>query len=125
MGNMAHSYFYFMVFFIVALVLSAAFLKLAFSLNKTLSALPDDAAGKESYAGGFRVLSRVYLRFPVRFALVALLFILFNTEILLLLPWAMALRLSGWEGFGVASVLLIFWGVGYVYVFRKGALEWR
>ena len=61
----------------------------------------------------------------MRFSFVALLFVLFNAELLLLLPWAMSLQLSGKEGALVAFVVIVFWGAGYLYEYKKGALEWK
>jgi NADH-quinone oxidoreductase subunit A len=63
-------------------------------------------------------------RHPVKFYLVAMIFLLFDIEVAFLYPWAMALRDLGWNGF---VQVLLFMGLllaGYVYVWRKGALDW-
>jgi NADH-quinone oxidoreductase subunit A len=63
-------------------------------------------------------------RHPVKFYLIAMIFLLFDIEVAFLYPWAMALRDLRWVGFGQ---ILVFFGilvVGYAYVWRKGALNW-
>ena len=78
-----------------------------------------------NYAGGFDILSSAGRRFPLRFSFIALLFVLFNAEFMLLLPWAMALIPSGWSGFGAALLFVALWAVGFFYEVKKGALEWK
>src|SRR3982750_1364537 len=63
-------------------------------------------------------------RHPVKFYLVAMIFLLFDTEVAFLSPWAMALRELRWSGF---IQLIVFFAIllsGYVYVWRKGVLDW-
>ncbi|GIW40739.1 MAG: NADH-quinone oxidoreductase subunit A 1 [Candidatus Binatia bacterium] len=62
-------------------------------------------------------------RFTVRFYMVAILFLLFDVEIVFLYPWAVAFRELGWFGFVEVFVFLALLGAGLVYVWRKGALE--
>lgn len=113
-----------MLFFLAALLLSAGALKAAFFLSRKFGRssreFPD---AKEAYEGGFPSLQSGKKHFPVRFATVALLFVLFNAEILLLLPWAASLRLSGMKGFFCALIFLGFWAAAYAYEYKKGALD--
>jgi NADH-quinone oxidoreductase subunit A len=64
-------------------------------------------------------------RFTVSFYLTAMLFILFDIEIVFLYPLAVQLNALGWFGFVELLVFVLILGVAYVYVWRKGALEWR
>ena len=64
-------------------------------------------------------------RFDVRFYLVAILFIIFDLEIAFLFPWALALGDIGLYGFGSMMVFLALLTAGFVYEWRKGALEWE
>lgn len=125
MENVTHSYFYFLVFFLTALLLTAGLVWFAAFLSRKLFANPEQADENDSYAGGFRILSPVTAHFPVRFAFIALLFVLFSAELLLLLPWAISLHLS--QNDGIVTALLVggLWGVGYFYEYKKGALEWK
>jgi NADH-quinone oxidoreductase subunit A len=60
----------------------------------------------------------------VKFYLVAMIFLLFDIEVAFLYPWAMALRDLGWPGFGQVVLFMVLLLAGYVYVWRKGALDW-
>ena len=63
-------------------------------------------------------------RQSVKFYLVAMIFLLFDIEVAFLYPWAMALRDLGWTGFVQVVVFMALLLAGYVYVWRKGALDW-
>ena len=78
-----------------------------------------------SYECGFAPFSEARLKFDVRFYLVALLFIIFDLEVAFLFPWAITLREIGREGFWAMMVFLGILTVGFVYEWKKGALEWE
>ena len=63
-------------------------------------------------------------RQSVKFYLVAMIFLLFDIEVAFLYPWAMALRQLGWPGFVQVVLFMLLLLAGYVYVWRKGALDW-
>jgi NADH-quinone oxidoreductase subunit A len=63
-------------------------------------------------------------RQSVKFYLVAMIFLLFDIEVAFLYPWAMALRDLGWNGFVQVLLFMLLLLAGYVYVWRKGALDW-
>src|SRR5713101_2467261 len=63
-------------------------------------------------------------RFSVKFYMTAILFIVFDVEVVFLYPWAVLFRKLGWFGFGEMMVFVLVLTVGLVYVWRKGALEW-
>ena len=63
--------------------------------------------------------------FSVKFYLIAMLFILFDVEIIWFFPWAVILRELGWPGILEMFAFVFFLGLGYVYVWKKGALEWE
>lgn len=79
----------------------------------------------QPYESGMRAIGQGQRRFSVRFYLVAVLFILFDIEVIFFYPWAVAFRQLGW--FGLIQ-MLIFVGillVGYFWIWKKGALEWE
>ena len=79
----------------------------------------------QPYESGMTPIGPAQRRFPIKFYLIAVLFILFDVEIIFLYPWAVVFRQLGWFGF---IEMLIFVGillVGYVYAWRQGALEWE
>ena len=64
-------------------------------------------------------------RWPVRFALVAMLFLIFDVEGLFLYPWAVLIRTLRWEGIAAVMSFFVVLGVGYTYARSRGALEWK
>jgi len=77
------------------------------------------------YECGFAPFENARLKFDVRFYLVAILFILFDLEIAFLFPWAVAFRQLGWSGLIAMGVFLALLLVGFLYEWKKGALEWE
>ena len=85
---------------------------------------PDEA--KDSpYECGFEAFEDARMKFDVRYYLVAILFIIFDLEIAFLFPWAVVLDEIGMHGFLAMMVFLGILVVGFVYEWRKGALEWE
>ena len=77
-----------------------------------------------SYECGFPAFADARAQFDVRFYLVAILFIIFDLEVAFLFPWAVALHDIGWTGFVSMCVFLAILTVGFIYEWKKGALEW-
>ena len=84
-----------------------------------------DTEKVSAYECGFEPFDDARARFSVRFYLVALLFIIFDLEVAFLFPWAIALKDIGVFGFWSMMVFLILLTIGFVYEWRKGALEWE
>ena len=78
----------------------------------------------EAYECGIKAASSSRGRYTVRFYIIAILFVIFDVETIFLFPWAVKYRTLGW--FGVAE-MIVFLGilvVGYIWAYKKGALEW-
>ncbi|AXF84364.1 NAD(P)H-quinone oxidoreductase subunit 3 [Ephemeroptericola cinctiostellae] len=84
-----------------------------------------DAAKLSPYECGFEAFEDARMRFDVRYYLVAILFILFDLETAFLVPWAVSLDYLGWTGFVFMLVFLAELILGYVYIWKKGALDWE
>ena len=78
----------------------------------------------QAYESGMQPIGPGTRQMPVRFYLVAVLFILFDIEVIFLLPWAVVFRQLGWFGLIEVGVFLLILLVGYAYAWKKGALEW-
>jgi NADH-quinone oxidoreductase subunit A len=78
----------------------------------------------EAYECGIEPQSGARGRYSVRFYIVAMLFVIFDVETVFLFPWALRYKQLGWFGVGEAGIFLAFVVVGYVWVLRKGALDW-
>jgi len=77
------------------------------------------------YECGFEAFEDARMKFDVRYYLVAILFILFDLEIAFLFPWAVVLVDIGWFGLAAMSIFLLILVVGFIYEWKKGALEWE
>jgi NADH-quinone oxidoreductase subunit A len=77
------------------------------------------------YECGFEAFEDARMKFDVRYYLVAILFILFDLEIAFLFPWAIVLQQIGWFGMIAMMIFLGILVVGFIYEWKKGALEWE
>ncbi|MCB1517016.1 MAG: NADH-quinone oxidoreductase subunit A [Hyphomicrobiaceae bacterium] len=77
-----------------------------------------------AYECGFEAFDDARMRFDVRFYLVSILFIIFDLEVAFLFPWAVAFHDVGWFGFWSMIAFLVVLTIGFIYEWRKGALEW-
>ncbi len=77
-----------------------------------------------AYECGFNAFDDARMKFDVRFYLVSILFIIFDLEVAFLFPWAVSLKEVGVYGFWSMMVFLGILTIGFVYEWRKGALEW-
>jgi NADH-quinone oxidoreductase subunit A len=77
-----------------------------------------------AYECGFDAFDDARMKFDVRFYLVSILFIIFDLEVAFLFPWAVAFKDVGWFGFWSMMIFLGVLTVGFIYEWKKGALEW-
>jgi NADH-quinone oxidoreductase subunit A len=120
MPNLLMDYLPIAVFLGVAL-----FIGLALMIAPFLVAVRNPDPEKVSaYECGFNAFDDARMKFDVRFYLVAILFIIFDLEVAFLFPWAVAFNEIGALGFWSMMVFLGVLTVGFVYEWRKGALEW-
>ena len=107
----------------VAVAVAAALL---FSVLPGLLAQRKPNAEKEqAYECGVEPTSTVGGRFPVKFYLIAMLFVVFDVEAASFFPWAVQMRALGVYGLLEMIVFVVVLAIGYVYIWRRGGLEWR
>jgi NADH-quinone oxidoreductase subunit A len=117
---MLANYLPILIFILVAGGLAVVLLALGFLLGPRRP-----GADKASpYECGFGAFEDARMKFDVRYYLVAILFILFDLEIAFLFPWAVSLGKTGRFGLGVMGIFLAVLVVGFIYEWKKGALEW-
>jgi NADH-quinone oxidoreductase subunit A len=121
MENVVASYFPILIFLAVAVGLATIMVAIPF----IVAARKPDTQKLSAYECGFEAFSDSRAEFDVRFYLVAILFIIFDLEIAFLFPWALVLKEIGWFGFGSMMVFLTVLTVGFIYEWKKGALEWE
>lgn len=83
-----------------------------------------DTEKLSAYECGFNAFDDARMKFDVRFYLVAILFIIFDLEVAFLFPWAVAFKELGWFGFSSMMIFLGILTIGFIYEWKKGALEW-
>ncbi|MFA5958935.1 MAG: NADH-quinone oxidoreductase subunit A [Tatlockia sp.] len=110
-----------LVFILIALVLGLAML----GAGSLLSKHNPDAVKNAPYECGFAAFESSHIPFDVRFYLVAILFIIFDLETAFFVPWAIVLRQIGWFGFSAMMLFLGLLVLGFIYEWKRGALEWE
>ena len=114
---------YFAILVFIALALGIGII--AITLGFIIGPRKYSAAKSLPYECGFDAIADARIPFDVRYYLVAILFILFDLETAFLFPWAVSLRHIGALGFWVMMPFLAILLVGFIYEWRKGALEWE
>jgi NADH-quinone oxidoreductase subunit A len=121
---MLSNYLPILIFLIVASALAVVLLVLGTGLGRYFSRFHDDPAKVAPYECGFDAFEDARIKFDVRYYLVAILFIVFDLEIAFLFPWAVALGKIGLFGLVAMAIFLAILVVGFIYEWKRGALEW-
>ena len=114
-------YFSIILFLFISVGLSAGFIL----INYIFSPKKPDPEKLSPYECGFEPFNDSRMQFDVRFYLVAILFIIFDLEIAFLFPWAVSLGNIGILGFSSMMIFLFILTVGFIYEWKKGALDWE
>ncbi|MDI9818939.1 MULTISPECIES: NADH-quinone oxidoreductase subunit A [unclassified Legionella] len=110
-----------LVFIVVGLIIGVAML----TAGSLLGQHNPDSAKNAPYECGFDAFESSRIPFDVRFYLVAILFIIFDLETAFFFPWALVLRKVGWFGFAAMMIFLGLLVIGFIYEWKRGALEWE
>ena len=119
--NFLTDYFSIILFLFIAIVLSFGFVL----ANFLCAPSNPDPEKLSAYECGFEAFDDSRMEFDVRFYLVAILFIIFDLEIAFLFPWAISLGNIGSLGFWSMMIFLSVLTIGFIYEWKKGALEWE
>jgi NADH-quinone oxidoreductase subunit A len=117
---MVESYIPIMMMVTIAVLFGVVIVK----LNEWLGPKRPNEEKLSTYESGMEPIRTARERFSVKFYMVAVLFILFDIEVVFLYPWAVVFRDLGMLGFVTMVVFILVLLVGYFYIWRKGALEW-
>ena len=121
---MLANYLPILIFLAVATALATVMMLLGTGLGRLSARNHDDPAKRSPYECGFEAFEDSRAKFDVRYYLVAILFIVFDLEIAFLFPWAVALGKLGSFGLIAMGIFLAVLVVGFIYEWKKGALEW-
>ena len=119
--NFLTDYLSIIIFLFIALLLSVGFIL----INFISSPNNPDPEKLSAYECGFDAFDDSRMEFDIRFYLVAILFIIFDLEIAFLFPWAISLGKIGIFGFWSMMAFLAVLTIGFIYEWKKGALEWE
>ena len=119
--NFLTDYLSIIIFLFIALLISVGFIL----INFISSPSNPDPEKLSAYECGFDAFDDSRMEFDVRFYLVAILFIIFDLEIAFLFPWAITLGKTGVFGFWSMMIFLGVLTIGFIYEWKKGALEWE
>jgi len=119
-----HPYFGVFVLFIMTFVAFSATLWLARFVSRKMARLDTERLKLSIYECGPEVTKQPNT-ISAQFYLIALLFILFDVEIIFMFPWAIDFKLLGWFGFVEMILFILLLAIGFVYAWKKGALEWH
>jgi NADH-quinone oxidoreductase subunit A len=119
--SLVSEYFPILVFLAIAIVIAGA----AVGASLVVGKQNPDSEKLSAYECGFDAFADARSKFDVRFYLVSILFIIFDLEVAFLFPWAVSLGKIGMFGFWSMVVFLGVLTVGFVYEWKKGALEWE
>ena len=120
MNNLVSDYLPLIIFIGVALVIAMALLVAPF----LIAFKSPDPEKLSAYECGFNAFDDARMKFDVRFYLVSILFIIFDLEVAFLFPWAVSFGTIGWVGFWSMMLFLSVLTIGFIYEWKKGALEW-
>ena len=121
---MIAEYFPILLFIVVGVAVGVVLPLVGAVLSRALRSHNPDAAKLTAYECGFDAFEDARTKFDVRYYLVAILFIIFDLEIAFLFPLAVALDQIGLTGFVAMMIFLILLVVGFIYEWKKGALDW-
>ncbi len=121
---MLSNYLPILIFLVVAAGLAVLLLVLGTGIGRYFARFHRDPAKLSPYECGFDAFEDTRTKFDVRYYLVAILFIVFDLEIAFLFPWAVALGRIGALGLAAMGIFLAILVVGFIYEWKKGALEW-
>ncbi|PZO88724.1 MAG: NADH-quinone oxidoreductase subunit A [Sphingomonas sanxanigenens] len=125
MASVAAGYLPILLFLAVALALSTAFVVLPMIAARFTGAHKPNPEKLSEYECGFPAFEDSRSQFDVRFYLIAILFIIFDLEAAFLFPWAVSLKEIGWAGWTAMMIFLAELVLGFIYAWKKGALEWE
>ena len=110
---------------LIFLIFSLFFAGLMLGIGFTLGDQNPDYEKNSPYECGFEAFEDSRMKFDVRYYLVAILFIIFDLEIAFLFPWAISLGNIGILGFTSMMIFLFILTIGFIYEWKKGALDWE
>ena len=109
----------------VQLVFAAGFVLTMIAVSAWLGPKRRTSDKLETFASGIETHGNARQPMAIKYFLVAILFVLFDVEVIFFYPYAVNFRELGWQGFGAVLMFVAFFLVGFIYIIKKGALKWE
>ena len=109
----------------IQLIFAAGLLSLMIYGTSVLGPKRKTADKLENFEGGIEIQGNARKPIAVKYFLVAILFVLFDVEVIFFYPYAVNFRELGWEGFGAICMFIGFFLAGFIYIIKKGGLDWE
>ena len=109
----------------IQLIFAAGFVAFMIGFSAWLGPKRKTADKLENFASGIETHGNARQPMAIKYFLVAILFVLFDVEVIFFYPYAVNFRELGWPGFGAVLMFVAFFLVGFVYIIKKGALNWE
>ena len=122
---MLEQYFPVLIFLLAGIGTGVVLLAVGLILGQLMGHARPYSEKQSPYECGFEAFEDARMKFDVRYYLIAILFIIFDLEIAFLFPWAVVLEQIGMAGFWAMMIFLVVLVTGFIYEWRKGALEWE
>ncbi len=109
----------------VQLIFAAGFVAFMIGFSAWVGPKRKTADKLENFTSGIETHGNARQPMAIKYFLVAILFVLFDVEVIFFYPYAVNFRELGWEGFGAVLMFVAFFLVGFIYIIKKGALKWE
>jgi NADH-quinone oxidoreductase subunit A len=109
----------------VQLIFAAGFVATMIGVSAWIGPKRKTADKLEGFASGIETHGNARQPMAIKYFLVAILFVLFDVEVIFFYPYAVNFRELGWEGFGAVLMFVAFFLAGFIYIIKKGALKWE
>lgn len=109
----------------VQLIFAAGFVATMIGFSAWVGPKRKTADKLENFASGIETHGNARQPMAIKYFLVAILFVLFDVEVIFFYPYAVNFRELGWEGFGAVLMFVAFFLIGFIYIIKKGALTWE
>jgi NADH-quinone oxidoreductase subunit A len=109
----------------IQLLFAGAFVFLVLGVTHLLGPRRNTEEKLKNFESGIESVGNARQPMAIKYFLVAILFVLFDVEVIFFYPYAVNFRALGWSGFGAVMLFVVFFLIGYIYIIKKGALQWE
>ncbi len=109
----------------IQLLFAGAFVFLVLGVTHLLGPRRNTEEKLKNFESGIESVGNARQPMAIKYFLIAILFVLFDVEVIFFYPYAVNFRALGWDGFGAVMLFVAFFLIGYIYIIKKGALQWE